>query len=98
MTGELHLEAASMTALAVEELHKIYRVKVSDERGNTRDGFIPKRDTVNYPNDPANAPGAVEGGDGISVVLSVLEELDNIVSGDNTNGNIAGRHFEMDQF
>ena len=39
-------------------------------------------------------PGAVEGGDGISVVFSVLEELDNIVTGDNTNGNIAGRHFD----
>ena len=36
------------------------------------------------------APGAVEGGDGIPVLFRVLEELVNIVSGDNTNGNIAG--------
>ncbi len=39
-------------------------------------------------------PGAVEGGDGISVVFRVLEERDNIVSGDNTNRHIAGsNHF-----
>ena len=41
-----------------------------------------------------NAPGAVEGGDGIPVVPRMIEELDNIVSSDNTDGNIAGRgHF-----
>jgi hypothetical protein len=38
------------------------------------------------------APGAVECRDGISVVFRVLEELDNVVSGDNTNGNIAWSH------
>jgi hypothetical protein len=36
-----------------------------------------------------NIPGAVERRDRISVFLCVLEKLDNIVSGDNTDGNIA---------
>ena len=36
-----------------------------------------------------NIPGAVERRDGISVILCVLEKLDNIVSGDDTDGNIA---------
>ena len=41
-----------------------------------------------------NSRGAVEGGDGVTVVLGMLEEFDNIISGDNTDGNIAGSdHF-----
>jgi len=38
--------------------------------------------------------GAVEGGDGIAVILGVLQELGNIVASDNTNGDVAGSdHF-----
>ena len=41
-----------------------------------------------------NSRGAVESGDGVTVVLGMLEEFDNIISGDNTDGNIAGSdHF-----
>ena len=103
MTGELALDAASMHAFAVEELHTTIKgvvlKVVSDEmkvRNKLRDGFHPKTGHDELSKQPYRrcAPGAVEGGDGIPVLFRVLEELDNIVSGDNTNGNIAGsNHF-----
>ena len=41
-----------------------------------------------------NAPGTVEGGDGISIVLGMLQKLLNIIASDNTDGNITWRdHF-----
>jgi hypothetical protein len=41
-----------------------------------------------------NSPGAVESGDGVAIILGMLEKLHHIVSGDNTDGNVTGgNHF-----
>lgn len=37
-----------------------------------------------------HSPGAVKGRDGISVVLGMLQKLLNIVSGNDTGGDVAG--------
>lgn len=42
-----------------------------------------------------HSPGAVESGDSVAIVLSMLEKLHHIISGDDTNGNVAGgNHFD----
>ncbi len=48
-----------------------------------------------FENDSFHSPGAVEGGDSVAIILSVLEKLHHIISGDDTNGNVAGGdHFD----
>lgn len=42
-----------------------------------------------------HSPGAVESRDGVAIILGVLEKLCYIVSGDDTDGNVAGGdHFD----
>ena len=44
---------------------------------------------------PKNLPGTVESGDSVAIVFSVLKELQHIISGDNTDGDVAGGdHFD----
>jgi hypothetical protein len=42
------------------------------------------------PNTKSNLRGTVEGGDGIAIVLGVLKKLKEVVSGDNSGGDVAG--------
>ena len=37
-----------------------------------------------------NSRGAVEGGDGVAIVLGVLQKLEKVVSGDNSGRDVAG--------
>lgn len=39
-----------------------------------------------------NLRGAVEGGDGIAIVLGVLQKLEEVVSGDNSGGDVASSY------
>jgi hypothetical protein len=41
---------------------------------------------------PKNLRGAVEGGDGIAIVLGVLKKLKEVVSGDNSGGDVASSY------